>query len=61
MKKIIFSPEKNFNLRCYIDSKVFSPTRTTELIVKSIKNNKSKIKKNKKILDLGCGSGVIGI
>ena len=53
MKKIIFSPEKNFNLRCYIDSKVFSPTRTTELIVKSIKNNKSKIKKNKKILALG--------
>ena len=41
-----------------IDKKVFKPTGTSELLLNaSIK----KIKKTHDILDLGCGSGVIGV
>jgi len=61
MKLNIFKPTPDIKIKYYSSSKVFKPTRTTELLVKSIKESKKKIKKNKKILDLGCGSGVIGI
>ena len=41
-----------------IKSKVFVPTGTSELLIEA---SKKIIKKRKKILDLGCGSGIVGI
>ena len=41
-----------------IKNKVFVPTGTSELLIDA---SKKIIKKKKKILDLGCGSGIVGI
>ena len=41
-----------------IKSKVFVPTGTSELLIEA---SEKIIKKNKKVLDLGCGSGIVGI
>ena len=41
-----------------IKSKVFIPTGTSELLIEAAEKI---VKKKKKILDLGCGSGIIGI
>ena len=41
-----------------IDKKVFKPTGTTELLLNS---SLKKIKRIDDILDLGCGSGIVGI
>ena len=41
-----------------VNNKVFKPTGTSELLLKA---SLPKINKHKDILDLGCGSGVIGI
>jgi len=60
MKKHIFKPSKNISVPYFSDSSVFIPNLTSELIVRSIENNK-KLLREKKILDMGCGSGVIGI
>ena len=48
----------NLNLKLYISKKVFEPTSTTNIILESCLK---KIKKPSKILDLGCGSGIIGL
>lgn len=50
--------KKNKNLNFIINSKVFRPTGTSQLIIEAAKKI---LKPKKKILDLGCGSGVIGI
>ena len=60
MKKYIFKPSKNINIPYFSNSAVFRPNLTSELIVRGIENNKTLLCK-KKILDMGCGSGVIGI
>ena len=52
--KNILDNFKNFK----IDKKVFKPTGTSKLLLESSLKH---IKKNHTILDLGCGSGVIGI
>ncbi len=44
----------------YFNTGVFMPTATTEFLIKDFLKKKHKIK-NKKILDLGCGSGIISI
>jgi release factor glutamine methyltransferase len=52
-KKIIF-----FELEFYKSAQSFVPTGTSELLVESASKF---IKQNKKILDFGCGIGVVGI
>ena len=44
----------------YINTGVFMPTATTDFLIKDFLKKNHKIK-NKKILDLGCGSGIISI
>ena len=56
MRKKITYQNKKFNL--YIPKTVFQPTATTNFL---IEQTLKKIKKPLKVLDLGCGSGVIGI
>ena len=41
-----------------INKKVFVPTGTSQVLIKAAKKV---IKHKKKILDLGCGSGIVGI
>jgi hypothetical protein len=61
MKSNIFTAEGNLKIHYYSNSKVFKPTRTSSLIIKAINKNKKKFNKKLNILDLGCGSGIIGI
>ena len=61
MKQEVFTSKEKFKVYYYKNSNVFKPTRTTSLIIKAINENKKKFKKNSSILDLGCGSGIIGI
>jgi methylase of polypeptide subunit release factors len=57
LKKIKVNNEF-FNI--YFKRGVFLPTATTDFLIKGFLKNKSKLKK-KKILDLGCGSGIVSI
>lgn len=61
MKKLIFIPDKKVKINYYGSKKVFDPTITSNLIIKAILKKKKFFLKNKKILDLGCGTGVLGI
>ena len=47
---------KDLDIR--INKKVFIPTGTSEILIEAAKKI---IKPKKKILDLGCGSGIVGI
>ncbi len=55
--KIVFKIN-NTNIELFIGSKVFKPTATTSFLVKDVSKL---IDTRNDILDLGCGSGVIGI
>tara|TARA_B100000767_G_C19591295_1_gene461560 strand:+ start:104 stop:799 length:696 start_codon:yes stop_codon:yes gene_type:complete len=48
---------KKINLK--LSKKVFTPNLTTDCLIEAISNKK--FKRKLKILDLGCGSGVVGI
>jgi release factor glutamine methyltransferase len=48
----------NMQLEYYTDSEVFKPTGTTDLLIAAAK---SQIIEKGKILDLGCGSGIVGL
>jgi methylase of polypeptide subunit release factors len=56
-KKNRFQINKKDFLNIYLNKKVFEPNLTTSLLIEA---SKKIIKKNNAILDLGCGSGVIG-
>ena len=58
MKKIKFKYSKDNDFDLFLDRSTFEPTFTTNLIIESVLKNLSK---NSTILDLGCGSGVVGI
>ena len=45
-------------LKLYISNKIFKPTATTEFLIRDVL---SIIKKPLSVLDLGCGTGVVGI
>ncbi len=47
---------KDLDIR--INKKVFIPTGTSEILIEAAKKI---IRPKKKILDLGCGSGIVGI
>jgi hypothetical protein len=47
---------KNDKIRYYLSNGVFEPNLTTKLLIESIK-----VKKNSKILELGCGCGIISL
>ena len=54
LKKIQLNENENINL--YLNKKVFAPNLTTFLLIKA---SKRIIKKKNKVLELGCGSGII--
>ena len=61
MKLNVFKPIKNLKIKYYSNDKVFTPTRTSVLIIKGIEKNKKIFTKYKTLIDLGCGTGVLGI
>ena len=58
MKEIIFKLEKEIDISLSVSEGVFIPTGTTKLLIESVLKT---VKSPSKILDLGCGSGVVGI
>ena len=61
MKNLVFNPIRNISIKYYANKKVFNPTRTSKIIIKAIYKKRKFYSKYKKILDLGCGTGVLGI
>ena len=55
---LMFYKLSNNKLNFLIKKKVFFPTATSELLIEA---SQKIIKNKKKILDLGCGSGIVGI
>jgi len=55
---IEFTPKNGSELKLVSSKGVFSPNTTTELLINAIKKT---IFKPVKILDLGCGTGVVGL
>ena len=60
MKINTFKPSKDIEIPYFLNTRVFRPNLTSELIARGLEKNKKLLNK-KKILDMGCGSGVIGI
>jgi release factor glutamine methyltransferase len=58
MKEITFTLDKEIKIPLAISEGVFVPTGTTKLLIESVLET---INTPHKILDLGCGSGVVGI
>ena len=61
MTYLVFNPIKSINIKYFTNKKVFNPTRTSKILIKAIYKEKKKFNKYKKILDLGCGTAVLGI
>ena len=53
-----FKLDSGFSIDLKKDDKVFTPTGTSKVLVEAIIEN---VKEKKKILDLGCGCGAIGL
>jgi methylase of polypeptide subunit release factors len=53
-----FKLDSGFSIDLEKDDKVFTPTGTSKVLVEAIIEN---VKEKKKILDLGCGCGAIGL
>ena len=53
-----FKLDNGFSIELEKDDKVFTPTGTSKVLVEAIVEN---VKNKKKILDLGCGCGAIGL
>ena len=53
-----FKLDNGFSIDLEKDDKVFTPTGTSKVLVEAIIEN---VKDKKKILDLGCGCGAIGL
>ena len=51
--------DKNKKIKIRLKKKVFTPNETTKLLINSLLKNLPK--KKLTILDLGCGSGIVGI
>ena len=56
-KKKIYKIDTHDKISIYINKKIFQPNLTTFSLINSAKKI---IKKNQKLLDLGCGTGIIG-
>ena len=56
-KREIYKIDVRDKIGIYINKKTFQPNLTTISLITSVKKI---IKKNQKLLDLGCGSGIIG-
>ena len=56
--KIKFTPKNGTEMNLLTTAGVFSPNTTTELLINAVKKT---ISKPVKALDLGCGTGVVGL
>ena len=56
--KIEYNYKDKINIDLALNKGVFRPTGTTDVLIDAVVNN---IKKSGKLLDLGCGSGVVGM
>ena len=61
MKLTNFRINNNLKINYFVDKNVFNPTMTSKIIINSLIKQKKIISKYKKILDLGCGSGIIAL
>ena len=59
-KKIVYSPKYDEKTKILLETNhnVFAPTATSDFLISAVASN---IKKVDKLLDLGCGNGVVGI
>lgn len=58
IKEFIFKDKNLGEYKFFIDSETFIPTQTTSAVINS---SLPYIKKNEKVLDLGCGCGIVSI
>ena len=58
MKQVEFKINDKKKISLYIDRNVYCPTATSSFLISAAKETTTN---NQKILDLGCGTGVVGI